>query len=153
MQIVIDHPGHYLIAQGEEPEVGVVYALEVAAEGTERQGRAWHALIQEYWCSGCHSYPAKSFMEFRDYIKRDLGAGFEKYIYADATGIHDAATIADIPPGTPRSLTRGRLKSFADYTKKERRESIDRLIAEMHQAGVQTKKFYLILEGLEGERA
>jgi len=42
-----------------------------------------------------------------------------------------------------------RLKSWRDYSKKERMESIDRLIAEMVQAGVNSKKFSEILQGME----
>jgi len=47
-------------------------------------------------------------------------------------------------------VIRYRVKSWKRYGRKERKESIDRLIAEMHQAGVQTRKFYEILQGLEG---
>ena len=47
-----------------------------------------------------------------------------------------------------KNLARGRLKSWADYTKKERTETIDRLISEMHQAGVNSTKFSEILEGM-----
>ena len=42
-----------------------------------------------------------------------------------------------------------RLKSWSDYTKRERQETISRLIAEMIQAGVHAKKFYEILDQLE----
>jgi hypothetical protein len=45
----------------------------------------------------------------------------------------------------------GRLKSWAAYTKKERKETIDRVISAMIQSGVQTKKFYEIMEGLQNE--
>jgi hypothetical protein len=164
MQIVIDHPGHYLIAQGEEPEVGVVYALEIAAEGTERQNRAFHPLMIEYYRSGLWSYAGSGYQagatlsEFKDLIKRKLGAGFESYVYAVTEGgravIHKAKRYEDIPEdlrSSPerRQLILGKLKSWADYTKKERRLTLDNLIAEMHQVGVQTKRFYEILEGME----
>ena len=39
--------------------------------------------------------------------------------------------------------------SWTDYTKTERTSAIDKLIAEMHQAGVQTAKFYEILKGMD----
>jgi DNA-binding transcriptional regulator YhcF (GntR family) len=43
----------------------------------------------------------------------------------------------------------GILKSWHDYTKKERTETIDRLIAEMLQAGVNSNKFHEILRSME----
>jgi len=47
----------------------------------------------------------------------------------------------------------GLLKSWADYTKKERTETIDRLIAEMIQAGINSGKFHEILDGMEQKAA
>ena len=47
---------------------------------------------------------------------------------------------------------RGRLKSWGDYSKKERTETIDKLIAEMIQAGVSSKKFTEILKGMSKEK-
>lgn len=159
MQIVVDRPGHYLIAQGEEPEVGRVYELTDPADGTDRQNKAFHALVGEYFRSGCSSYRAKSYFEFRDLIKRDLGAGWEKIIYVDPLDpspiIHEVKSEDDLPAhvrANKRVLARGRLKSWADYSKKERRMTLDNLVAEMHAAGVQTKHFYEILAGME-ERA
>jgi hypothetical protein len=68
-----------------------------------------------------------------------LGAGteaFRNYSNEDGT---------PCPKGRPDY----RLKSWADYTKKERQMTIDRLISEMHQAGVNSRHFYYILPGLE----
>jgi hypothetical protein len=157
MKIVITGPATFECLSIEKPEPGMVYQLEDAAEGTGPQNRAFHALVQEYWRSGCHSYNVKSFSEFRNLIKRDLGAGFERFVYATIEigrpMLHDAPTYADIPESVRKDpdlkdLCRGRLKSWTDYTKKERRETIDRLIAQMDDAGVRTKKYFDILEGM-----
>jgi phytoene/squalene synthetase len=51
--------------------------------------------------------------------------------------------------GSP--LAAGTLKSWAKYTKKERRETIDRLINTMIQCGVNSKKFDEILEGMRSD--
>jgi hypothetical protein len=48
-----------------------------------------------------------------------------------------------------KDLVRGRLKSWSDYTKKERKLTIDKLISEMHQTNVNTKGFQRILEGMD----
>ena len=118
---------------------GEEYEVKPHNEGTEKQNRAWHALLQEYWASGCHSYNVINAQDFREAIKYYLGAGVEPfYRTVDTNGRRLDKPIIDY-----------RVKSWKDYTKKERKESIDRLIAEMHQAGVQTKKFYDILHGLE----
>jgi hypothetical protein len=141
-------PDGYMHLSGDAPEVGHKYQLEDIAEGSLAQGRAWHALAQEFWASGAHSYNVKTFMEFRDCLKRDIGAGFESYIYADETGIHKVKTLEEIPDTVDRAHKLGKLKSWADYSKKERRYAIDRLISTMDQAGVNTRKYQEILEGL-----
>jgi len=146
-------PDGYIHLSGDAPEVGRKYLLEDATEGTQAQNRAFHALVQEYFTSGCHSYNAKTWLELREYIKRDLGAGFESYVYADESGIHKVKTLDEIPEGVPISHKLGKLKSWASYTKTERKKTLDRLISEMIQAGVQTKHFYEILEGINDQTA
>ena len=142
-------PDGFIHVSGDVPEIGRKYSLEDVAEGSLAQGKAFHALIQEYWKSGAHSYQCDTFDRFRDLIKRDIGAGFESYVYADETGLHKVKTLAEIPESVPLTHKMGKLKSWADYTKKERREAIDRVIAEMIQAGVNSKKFHEILQGME----
>ncbi len=158
MVITIVSPGQFVTQSSEEPEPGRSYHLEDAATGTLAQGALFHALVAEYWRSGAHSYTAKSYDDFRNCIKRKLGAGFEAYVYAVIQDgkpvILDAKTYGDIPEAVRndpalKQLVRGRLKSWADYTKRERRETIDRLIAEMIQAGVNSRKFSEILDGLD----
>jgi len=63
--------------------------------------------------------------------------------------LHKVKSLEQVPEGIPKSHIMGKLKSWADYTKKERRQAIDKLIAEMIQVGVNTKKFYEILDGME----
>ena len=136
MRIFVTEPNAFV---GDDLAPGEEYEVRPAEEGTERQNRAWHGLLQEYWTSGCHSYRAKNFLHFRELIKLYLGAGAENYY----------SLVDDNGRPVEKPIVRYRVKSWARYTKKERKESIDRLIAEMHQAGVQTKKFYEILRGME----
>jgi hypothetical protein len=145
---------------GDKLEIGRYYITEPADTGSLAQNSAFHALCQEFWASGLHSYPAKSFREFRDCIKRDMGAGAEYYVYVKKdsllrakskdreAAVREAAVDRD---GNP--VVWIKLKSWADYTKRERTETIDRLISTMHQAGVQSKKFYEILRGMEENSA
>jgi hypothetical protein len=98
--------------------------------------------VAEYWKSGAHSYHARNFLHFREIIKYNLGAGTEKYYSL----VDDNGTLREKP------VIRWRVKSWSDYTKKERTEVIDRLIAEMLQADVQSAKFYEILLGMETDK-
>jgi len=127
---------------GDDLAPGEEYEVFPADTGTERQNRAWHSLLQEYWLSGCHSYNAVNILHFRELIKLYLGAGSEKYY----------SLIDDTGKRLEKPVIGYRVKSWAKYTKKERKESIDKLIAEMIQAGVNTKKFHEILNGLEENR-
>jgi hypothetical protein len=147
-------PDGFLALSKDAPVIGRKYTLEDAETGSGAQNRAWHALAQEYWRTGLHSYPAKTFSEFRDFLKRDLGAGFESFVYASPDGVVKVNTREEIPQEYNNSkYAMGRLKSWADYTLKERRESIDRLIAEMVQAGVNTPKMEEIIAGMESGKA
>lgn len=65
-------------------------------------------------------------------------------------GIHKVKHLDEVPDHVPPSHVMGKLKSWARYTKKERMNAIDSLVAEMHQSGVTSKKFDEILTGLEG---
>jgi len=136
---------------GDDLVIGRYYEAAEFNEPTEQQNRAFHALLQEFWVSGCHSYNAKDFDQFRDFIKRDLGAGFERFKYVEQTdqGLRwgNAKKREDIPKTAP--LMAGILKSWSDYSKKQRKETIDRLISTMIQCGVDSKKFYEILKGME----
>lgn len=157
MRVCITAPGSYIALDHDIPVIGQVYTMEDAATGTEAQNKAFHALVQEYWRTNAHSYDAKDFDDFRNQIKRKLGAGFEAYVYAVIEDgrpvIRDAKKYEDIPEEVRadpqyKQLIRGRLKSWADYTKKQRRETMDRLISEMHQAGINSPKFEEILAGM-----
>jgi hypothetical protein len=158
MTITITSPGEYVSTTKDVPITGRSYALDDLTTGTGAQNRTWHALLTVYWTSGAHSYDAKTFDEFRDQIKRSLGAGFESYAYAIISNgkavLRVVKTWEEIPKGLrvdpdKRDMIRGRLKSWTDYSKRERTDAIDRLIAEMHQAGVNSERFIEILQGME----
>ena len=164
MIITITAPGEYMTESKDEPLVGRRYQLEDATSGTGAQNRAFHAILQEYYRTRLWSYQGSgynagaTFDEFRNLVKRKLGAGFESFVYAEIVDgrpvIRDAKVYADIPESVRRDpnlkeLVRGRLKSWADYSKKERRTTMDALIAEMFEVGVNTPHFHEIIEGME----
>lgn len=161
---VTSNSGRFLIEDGEEPEVGKRYQLADLTDGTLNQNAAFHALVTEYWRSGLWSYdgsgyrPGMTFHEFRDVIKKNLGAGFEAYYVASVEDGQPKATVykkwKDVPASVRSDPQKaeycyGRLKSWGDYTRKERIKTIDNLIAEMDQVGVTTKKYFEILKGMQ----
>ncbi|MDR2729538.1 MAG: hypothetical protein LBB81_01410 [Treponema sp.] len=145
---------------GDDLITGRYYDAVEADTPTEKQNRAFHALLQEFWLSGAHSYNVNNFEQFRDFIKRDLGAGFERYRYVVETpeGLKWGAARAafDIPENVAHDangnpLAAGILKSWTKYTKKERKETIDRLINTMIICGCSSRKFEEILKTMMEE--
>ena len=160
MKILILDKGQYNIESKDAPIVGRYYYLEDATHGTQAQNKAFHALLQEYWKSGLHpKYGGCSFSEFKDQIKRTLGEGFAEYIYATIDNgkphIYTVDTWEEIPKEVRedkdmRQMIRGKLKSWTDYTVKQRKNLIDNLIDDALTNGVQSEKFTEILEGMNG---
>lgn len=163
MTILITAGDSFFCADDKKPEVGKRYVLEDATSGTLAQGRLFHALVECYYNSGLWSYPGSGYKqgatlhEFREIIKRKLGAGFEVIYYADYVDgkaiICKCKTIDEIPEHVRRDpdmrkCIQGHLLSWAKYTKTQRRLTVDKLISEMHQAGVNTPKFHEILDGI-----
>jgi hypothetical protein len=148
MKILITAPN---VFTGDKLEVGSYYTVELVAEGTDAQNKTFHALLQCYWRSilvgnvdnihnsTCYSYDARSFEHFRALAKLYLGAGMEKFynlVNTDGT---------PCPKGRPDY----RLKSWGDYTKKERQNAIDSIISEMMLVGIKDEHFDKILQGME----
>ena len=157
MKILITSPDTFTPITGL-PEVGRYYNLEDAATGTVAQLRAFHALVSEYFNSGLYSDKADTKQELKEKIKLRLGAGFCEYVYAVVENgkpkIYRVKTRQEIPDFVNkdedyRQMIRGRLKSLSDYTKKERSNIIENLKTEMLTVGVQSKKFFEILKGME----
>lgn len=154
-----------LMTGGELPVVGAYYTLEDAIDGTAAQNRTFHALVMEYFNSGQSSYNADNFADFKNMIKRHLGAGFDGFLYAELkkdyqgnyTAVLKEAKKKENIPGYIREdpemkqMIRGKLKSWSDYTKKQRKNCIDNVINEMIIAGINTKKFQEILKGMNYE--
>ena len=158
IKILIIGPGIFTTKSRDLPVEGQEYILETATDGSSAQNKATHALIQEYFKSGCYSDNANTWLELKEFLKRRIGEGFETFLYFDkddiSKGLQEAKVYTDIPEHirtskNRKSFIKGKLKSWSDYTQKQRREFIDHLIAEMNTAQVQTAKFYEIIAGME----
>lgn len=155
--LVIESSGEnvqLLITSQELPIVGRYYTLEDAIEGTAAQNKTFHALTMEYFRSGHHSYDVSSYAEFKIEIKKHLGEGYECHFYiVMVNGIPELKKVKskdEIPAEIRKDPSQGlsKMKSFRDYTKKQRKNCIDNVITEMLAAGVNTPKFEEILKGL-----
>jgi hypothetical protein len=146
--------------EGEQPIDGYYYMMEDAAHGSGAQQRAREALITEYWKSGLHpKYGGDPRDVLRDRLKISLGEGMERYHYGYFEGDKlvkgQAKRWDDIPDKCRKEYTEekafivGKLKSFSKYTKKQQQRFLDNLINEMVSAGVNSKKFGEILEGMK----
>jgi hypothetical protein len=125
----------------------VVYVL---AKSTEDQRKTFHALLHEWIDSGCCSYDG-DFLQVKNYVKRDYGAGFKQYLYAVNNTIYKVKTLQEIPEeirAEPERV-RGDLKSTTAYTMKEYHNLTSNLINNMIESGCNTKKFNEIMEELK----
>ena len=109
--------------------------------GTDQQNRAFHALLGEYWKSGLSSY--ESYDDMKDTIKLRI-AGADEYIFIDNGKVRHAKSLDEV---------KGRYaevpKSWADFTLEQRRDAIDEVIREATVAGINSKKWGEILQGME----
>ena len=131
----------------EYPAPGTYY-LDSAESGTNEQNRLFHALLTEYFNSAAFSYNIKTFQEFKNYVKANMGAGYKKFVYVTIEEgkpcIHECKHREDIPAEAHAEY--GILKSWAEYTKEERTRTIKTLINEMIFVGVNTARFNEILK-------
>lgn len=154
MTILITADNEFTTVGSKTPEVGKKYNLEKADNGTAALRRTFHALVQEWYKSGCWSYDCDGFDNFRKFIKRDYGAGFDSYIYiadigTDKQRLEVVKELDDVPENLRNSeYCRAHLKSCSQYTKKEYSSAIDMIIPDMISQGVQTPHFKEILDGL-----
>jgi hypothetical protein len=97
---------------------------------TDRQNRAMHSLLAAYYVTGLHSMPNGTLEDFKNYMKCQYGVTYEIEVKGQKYIV---------------------LKSWADYSKRQRREFIDGLISEVHQSGAyaESEKIREILAGME----
>jgi hypothetical protein len=153
-------PDGYVCESEETPQEGKRYILYDADEHTWSQTKTVHALIGVWFKSGLWDYDTIDYVRFRDFVKKDYGAGFSHYEYVtDSLGMERVKTLVEIPQEILDDFSNGNsrrikavLKSFTDYTKKECMAMIDNLINVMTERGVDTPKFRDIMRGLEDEQ-
>jgi hypothetical protein len=149
---------------GDSLKPGAYYEATEEGNPTEKQNRAFHSLVAAWFADGSYSYPAKTFKSLKDWVKHDLGAGSDRRVWItmrrekgrEGWTAGKVMTRPDAePPADAQRDFYGNyvyvdlLKSWSRYTKRERTETIDRLIAAMVRSGVNSAKFEEIMRGME----
>ena len=126
---------------------GQEVTIEDTTKGSNNQNRFFHELVKIWVSSGCSSYTG-GVLEVREFVKRDIGEGFDAYFYtADDLQAVKVKRFEDIPEHIQKDKRRimGKLKSWGAYTKKQRMNCIQKLIDNMIESGVNSKEFESIL--------
>jgi len=170
MKILILSDGSYMSESKDKPEIGKRYNLEDAVSGTTAQNKAFHALLTAYWKwmfkvnrfqfqdgNVIYDLSTPDDEAFKDYFKYKYGQGFSHIQYVDDDyAMQKVDTMEDIPEAVltdfaagNKGRIKGVLKSWAKYTKRERKACLDTLISIIGLSGCDDKKVHEILEGLE----
>lgn len=108
--------------------------------GTDAQNRAFHSLLGEFWVSGLSSY--ESYEDLKDSIKLKV-AGPDEFIFIKDGKVRRSKTLEGVE-GRYAEVP----KSWADFTRDERKEAIDWVIKEANLAGINSKKWDEIIKGM-----
>lgn len=170
MKILITETGRYVCQSLEEPEVGRYYILEDATSGTAAQNRAFHSLLDAFWKwmfdtntfvfqdgEAVFDLSTPSPADFKDYFKYKYGAGFSHVQFVDEQNqIIKVKSLSDVPDYVIKDFNdgnrlrvKGVLKSWADYTKPERKKAIDMLLKLVAVSECTDKKVMDIISGME----
>lgn len=139
-----------------EEDYAYVEILSEKQFKTRRQNSLFHSLLDCFWESGCSSFESKKSMRFHykeiahliEYVyENDLEESTKQMLWK-------AIKLLPIEPSERAKvieLLKGKVQiehSWAESTKSMAKEAIDQLLRDMHQAGVNTKKFEEILRSI-----
>lgn len=170
MKILILPDNKYLSESADAPKEGRRYMLEDAATGTAAQNKAFHSLLGAFW-----NWMAKtdtfqfenggSFIDlstpdaeaFKDFFKYKYGQGFSHIQYVNsAKAMVKVKDMTEVPEYVINDFNNGNvgrvkgvLKSWTQYTKKQRKDCIDMLITIIGIAQCHDKKVQEILDGMQ----
>jgi hypothetical protein len=175
MKILIVSPGRFVEKSKSSPEVGRYYTLEEADWGTEKQRRAFHALMNAFWKwmqlkdrfrapvdemhpeNGYYNFASSDPDDFKDKFKIGYMDGLKYYRYMTADYHYGKAkTIEEIPIDVIEDYTAGNhdrierfTKSWNDFSKKKQSEAIDILKSLIYAFRCDDPKVNEILSGME----
>jgi hypothetical protein len=112
-----------------------IKVTDAEAHKTYLQNKALHGIMQELFISGMHSSPAESFADFKEWVKAEVICLFEVYKFWH--------------PKQKEFIKRNRVKSVANYSKKEMETAIKLLLAYVDNCGCFTKNMDKIRNKME----
>lgn len=131
------------IFQDSDKKAGGYVTIQISLPkkiGTDAQNRAFHSLLGEFWSSGLSSY--ESYEDLKDSIKLKV-AGPDEFIFIKDGKVRRSKTLEGVE-GRYAEVP----KSWADFTRDERKEAIDWVIKEAQMAGINSKKWDEIIKGM-----
>lgn len=154
-----------------EPIEGRYYYLEDATTGTQAQNKAFHSLLKAWWdwmfktgsltfeFNGVvFNFDTPDHKEFKRLWKARYGAGNQIYFVNNLCGRERADSYNDIPIYAKSDFEAGNkdriwldLKSWSDYTKTERKDTIQAMINMIPCSGCDDKKVWEIIEGMSSD--
>lgn len=170
MKILILEHDRFMVESKDAPEVGRRYILEDYGNGTQAQNRTFHALVSCFykWMLSINTFVFEiddihydfaypDYLVLKDVFKMKYGAGADHYEYVnDKLEIITVKKIDEIPHSVVKDFTSGNnkrikkiLKSWSQYTKKQRTDLIETTLNLMKSIKVDSKKFTEILDGME----
>ena len=170
MKILILERDRYLVESKTKPIPGKRYNLEDAVTGTKAQNKTFHALIScffkwmlstdtfQYEVDGTpYDFRYPDYLVLKDVFKMKYGAGHDHLEYVnDKNQMISVKYMEDVPDYVIKDFNLGNrqrvkqvLKSWSQYTKKQRTDLIETTLNLMKSIGVDSKKFTEILDGME----
>jgi len=173
MKILILENDTYRVESKDAPEVGRYYNLEDAVTGTAAQNKSFHALLNNFWLwmfknnkfqfddNGIiYNLSTPDQASFKDFFKYKYGQGFKHYQYVNKKfAMVKVKTMEEIPDYVihdfndgNKERVKGILKSWVDYTKKQRLDCIDMLLTIIYISECDDKKVNEIIDGMQREK-
>lgn len=149
---------------GTLPSPGVEFELTKTDTVSYMQHRLFHPLVQEWFKSDMYPYKdIKDWWSLRQLCKFKFGNGFGSFVYVDwnysMIEVYDMKDIPDdiyldyLSPDKGgngnHSRIQGKLQSLTTYKKSEMTSLIDNTIRAMLKSGVDTTRFFSILEKID----
>lgn len=170
MKILILENDQYMSSSKDTPVVGRYYSLEDAISGSRALNNTFHALIDclYIWMlkednfvhdnNGIiYDFRCANKAELKNIFKQRYGAGADHYEFVDMD--YKMVSIKDrllIPVYVTEDFMNGNkqrikqiLKSWSQYTHKQQHKLVDTLINIMDHIGVDSKKYFIILDGMK----
>ena len=129
-----DHHGGYVTITIELPK----------QPGSDEQNRTFHALLNAFWLTGCASF--QTFETMRDEYKLRAGGPKEWKVLTE-TAIVTAKDIDGYEGYRSVPIP----KSWTEFTKRERSEAIELVLADIMSSGASSKKLDEIIQGMEAD--